>query len=112
MTTEDGGRRTEDRGQRTEDGDQERGHHFSGSAIILPSFRPISSHRESIEFCSVSGIYPLANDVANQCWVSACSPSASESLHTKCALYRRFCHASAIFAPMDREALRNWSVSE
>jgi hypothetical protein len=68
---------------------------------MVPSIRPISLHLEVILRCSSSDRYPQAYELSSQCCVSACSPSASDSLLMKWASYRRFCQASAMFAPTE-----------
>src|ERR1700751_3614127 len=51
-------------------------------------------------------------ETVHLCWVSKRSASASVSLLTKCFSYRRLPQASAMLAPTDLIALRNWSVKE
>ena len=55
-------------------------------------------------------MYSHANAVSIQCCVSACSPSESDSLLTKCAIYRLLCQASARFAPIEREEFLFWKT--
>ena len=55
-------RRTDDGGRMT---GQSSGHHFSGSAIILPSLRPISWHWASIELCSAFRAEKALGDFEN-----------------------------------------------
>jgi len=84
----------------------------SGLVIMLPSIRPIFLHFSRRVLCLSWDIYPHAKALSSQCCVSACSASESVNLLTKWATYLLFCHASAIFPPIERDDRLIWSTSE
>src|SRR5437867_11916154 len=77
-----------------------------GSLIIFPSIAPTSWHFSTNLSCSGCSKRPQSHAKSNHISVTRFSPSASVTLHTKCASYLRFAQASRRFVQTDQDERR------